>query len=145
MSFLSQTNKPIRRRGYEYYCSGKVTSKTKIDDEIAKGKVNGYDVTINLDKPRNSKCTCKYKKDNPYKICKHMVALFLSLYPSEAKKCEEMIAYEDAIKEEDDGRKLREINVFIKNSPRRVLEDIVRDTLMEKDGWIVHQYFEDYY
>ena len=56
-----------------------------------------------------------------------------------------MIAYEDAIKEENDGRKLREINVFIKNSPRRVLEDIVRDTLMEKDGWIVHQYFEDYY
>ena len=74
-----------------------------------------------------------------------MVALFLSLYPSETKKCEEMIAYEDAIKEENDGRKLREINVFIKNSPRRVLEDIVRDTLMEKDGWIVHQYFEDYY
>ena len=53
MSLLSQANKSIRRRGYEYYCSGKVTSKTKIDDEIAKGKVNGYDVTINLDKPRN--------------------------------------------------------------------------------------------
>ena len=85
MSLLSQANKSIRRRGYEYYCSGKVTSKTKIDNEIAKGKVNGYDVTINLDKPRNSKCTCKYNKDNPYKICKHMASLFLSLYLSEDK------------------------------------------------------------
>ena len=145
MSLLSQANKSIRRRGYEYYCSGKVTSKIKIDDEIVKGKVNGYDVTINLDKPRNSKCTCKYKKDNQYKICKHMVALFLSLYPAEAKKCEEMIVYEDVIKKESDSRKLREINSFIKKSTRKVLEDIVRDTLMEKDGWIVHQYFEDYY
>lgn len=145
MSLLSQANKLICRRGYEYYCDGKVTSKTIIDDKTAKGTVNGYDVTIKLDKPRNSTCTCKYKKDNPYKICKHMVALLISLYPSEAKECEEVIACEDAIKAEDDERKLRKINSFIKKSPRKVLEDIVRDTLMQKDGWVVHQYFEDYY
>ena len=41
MRLLSQANKSIRRRGYEYYCSGKVTSKTKIDDEIAKERLMG--------------------------------------------------------------------------------------------------------
>ena len=36
----------MRRRGYEYYCSGKVTSKTIEDDKTAKGIVNGYNVNI---------------------------------------------------------------------------------------------------
>lgn len=75
-------------KGYEYYSTGSVLSREQIGDGIYRGKVKGsddtvYDVTVNVDHPRSSKCNCPHAAGTT-KICKHIVALYFSFFPDDA-------------------------------------------------------------
>ncbi len=61
-----------------------------------------YDVFINLEHPRKSKCNCPHS-DGKRIICKHMIALYFSAYPNEAKKY-----YEDVIKHQEEEERRQE-------------------------------------
>lgn len=87
MSIESAANRKSAWKGYEYYCEDKVKSIVKIDDTHYSGEVSGsgntpYSVTIDLEHPKRSKCTCSFA--NGYKVCKHMVALYFEAFPDEA-------------------------------------------------------------
>jgi len=82
-------------RGYWYYKNGNVVSYEKVSDTEYKGIVrsdssNEYEVTINLKKPRSSKCNCPFAIGS-YKVCKHMVALYFAVFPDEVKRFDEEI------------------------------------------------------
>lgn len=62
------------------------------------GKVSGngrsYDVHIDLNHPRKLTCNCPYA-DGKRIICKHIVALYFSIFPKEAEAyIAEVEAYE---------------------------------------------------
>ncbi len=63
---------------------------TKISDTEFKGNVRGsndmhYDVTIDIEHPRKSKCNCPHA-DSKRIVCKHMAALYFTAFPKLAKE-----------------------------------------------------------
>jgi len=77
-------------RGLEYFKEGKVVECNKIGEDLYSGKVAGslsepYEVTIDLKHVTKSVCNCAFAKDNR-KICKHKVALYLTVHPEEYDK-----------------------------------------------------------
>ena len=103
-SFYSSASYQSFWKGYWYYKNGNVLSWNKINDFEYEGIVKSdnqkdqYNVTINLKKPRTSKCNCPFA-EGTYKVCKHMVALYFTVFP------EEFVAFEKELEEE---RKLEE-------------------------------------
>lgn len=117
MSIETAANRKSASRGYQYYCDNKVKSVAKIDDTHYSGEVSGsgntpYSVTINLEHPKRSKCTCPFA--NGHKVCKHMVALYFGVFPEEADK------YIRKIEEDENERE-----EFFEELPERI-EEYVR-------------------
>ena len=103
MSLLSCASGTSIWRGYDYYKEQKVTAYDCLTDSQYMGIVRGsegalYTTTIDLLHPRRSKCNCPHA-DGRRIICKHMIALFFTIYPDEAEQF-----YNDAIKAEEDER-----------------------------------------
>ena len=145
---MNQSSKNIRIRGYEYYKKDMVIQSNFIDNFNYEGKVKGsgntvYDVTINLQKPRLSTCTCAYAKDNQ-KICKHMMALYFSFDKDAVKEFEKELYYIEEKKLFRDAKKNKLVTRYINKISVGKLKQIVYDTLMEKDEWAIYQYIEDY-
>lgn len=102
MSLLSCASGTSIWRGYDYYKEQKVTAYDCLTDSQYMGIVRGsegalYTTTIDLLHPRRSKCNCPHA-DGRRIICKHMIALFFTIYPDEAEQF-----YNDAIKAEEDA------------------------------------------
>lgn len=126
-------------RGYWYYKNGNVVSLKQINDYEYEGIVKSdnqndeYKVTINLKKPRASKCNCPFA-DGKHKVCKHMVALYFAAFPDEIKRFDEEV-YEFE-KEQERKAKEREKRFYdlkkeISNWDRERLESFVVNTLLE--------------
>ena len=91
-------------RGYEYYEQKYVSVHIKESDTQIKGIVRGsgqerYDVFIDLEHPRKSKCNCPLA-DGKRIICKHMIALYFSVFPNAAEEY-----YENVIKYQEEENK----------------------------------------
>ena len=89
MSILTKASWKSRSRGYDYYIKNKVLSCKEISNIEYEGTVQGsaeepYKVRINLEKTMSSSCNCPFA--NGRKICKHMVAIFYTVFPGEAQK-----------------------------------------------------------
>ena len=77
-------------RGYEYFTDNYVINRTKESETKIRGIVRGsgqkhYNVFIDLEHLRKSKCNCPHA-DGKRIICKHMIALYFSTFPKEAEK-----------------------------------------------------------
>lgn len=103
MGILNQARASVIQRGYEYYKDKKVINFRKESDTVFYGSVKGtttYDVKIDINHTvKNTYCNCPFAKDNR-KICKHMVALYFTVFPNEAEQYIENIAEQERIKEE---------------------------------------------
>lgn len=133
-------------KGYWYYKNGNVLSWKKLNDFEYEGIVKSdnkkeeYNVTINLKKPRSSKCNCPFAIDS-YKICKHMVALYFAVFP------EECIAFEKELEEErkqeeerikqaqlDFEKRKKELKKEIKKWPKeKLIEYVLNDMLYSEN------------
>lgn len=96
-------------RGLDYSKENKVLKYKKINDDEYEGVVSGsnkekYNVFMNIKHPRQSKCDCLHAKDKRI-ICKHVIALYFTVFPKEAgnflkeveKEQQEYEEYEDKI------------------------------------------------
>lgn len=106
MSILSSASSNSVARGYAYYLEGSVVSSNQISEFEFEGIVQGsqrnpYAVMINVKHPRKSSCECPFA--NGHTTCKHMVALFFSVFPEEAEEYVDDLQsqYEDYEDEED--------------------------------------------
>ena len=90
MSILSLASGASVSRGYDYFEEHKVIEWSKTCDGVYHGVVAGsygarYRVTIDVCHPRkNSECTCPHASGT-HRICKHMVALYFTVFPKEAE------------------------------------------------------------
>ncbi len=76
--------------GYEYYDEEYVKNLKETDKGVFTAEVLGkarkhYVVTIDVNKPETSTCSCPYADGN-HTVCKHMVATYFTAYPEEAEK-----------------------------------------------------------
>lgn len=126
-------------RGYEYYEQKYVTAHIKERDTRIKGMVRGsgqkhYEVFIDLEHPRKSKCNCPLA-DGKRIICKHMIALYFSAFPDEAKQYyENVIKYQE---EEECRQEELECKVidYIHKLKKAELEQLFLQTLFDGPEW----------
>ena len=90
MGILECASSASAWRGYEYFKWKKVAIIQKSDDSVFRASVSGngnspYSVEIDVAHPRKSKCNCPHA-DGRRIICKHMVALYFTAFPKEAKR-----------------------------------------------------------
>ena len=79
-------------RGYDYYTAHKVLSweptepggyPQQFDGVVSGNGDKPYEVHIDIAHPKKSTCTCPFAEGR-HVICKHMVALYFTIYPAEA-------------------------------------------------------------
>ena len=79
-------------RGYDYYTDHKVLSweptesgerPQQFDGVVSGNGDKPYEVHVDIAHPKKSTCTCPFAEGR-HVICKHMVALYFSVYPAEA-------------------------------------------------------------
>lgn len=136
-------------RGYDYFERKNVLSYKKVTDTESEGKVKGtaiYDVYINVDHPRKSKCNCPHA-DGRRVICKHMIALYFTVYPEEAQKfMDEVKAYEEEQEEIEQEQeriikeRYKEIKEYVYSLSKSELREKLIDEMMDE----VYESLEDF-
>ena len=147
MSLLTTASGKSVYRGYEYFLANKVLSCNQIDDFEYEGTVKGtvqnpYSVHLNLKKPKTSTCDCPFA--NGRKICKHMVAVFFTAFPDEARKYkaeldtyyEEQERYEEEI---DDM-----LQNYIKKLSKTELQEALLQVLYDGPEWQFDKFINEY-
>ena len=147
MSFLSLASGKSLWRGYSYYKENRVLARTKKGDFEYAGIVNGtgksYQVHIDLQHPRKSTCNCPHA-DGRKIICKHMVALYFSIFPKEAETyIAEVEAYEKEQEEyaEEMDQKIR---TCINRMSKTDLRQAIYALLCEAPEWLVDRFIEEH-
>ena len=122
-------------RGLEYYKKNRVINYSKVNDNQYEGVVsnsNGkkYDVFMDIEHPRKSKCNCSHAKDRRI-ICKHIVALYFTVFPDEVQKFLKEV--EEAEKEYEEYEKeieeklIKYVNSMSKNELRQTVLELLYD------------------
>ncbi|MDL2212021.1 SWIM zinc finger domain-containing protein [Erysipelotrichaceae bacterium OttesenSCG-928-M19] len=135
-------------RGYEYYKENSVLESVKISDSKIKGIVSGsgnnhYDVLIDIEHPRKSKCNCPHA-DGRRIVCKHMVALFFNSFTQEANNYyAEVVAYE--LEEEKRQEELEnKIDNYINSLNKNELKLLVYELLYNLPEWQYEEFIRMY-
>ena len=117
-------------RGVDYFQDGKVGDWKKIDGSHYGAKVTGsntYDVVIDTKHPKRSTCNCPHAEGKMI-ICKHKVALYLTVFPDELQRVmEEAQAWE---KEQE--KRLEEERNEIKEYVYSLTKQQLRDALLQR-------------
>lgn len=151
MGILSRSSQNSISRGYDYFKEKKVISYQKINDEEYVGKVQGngaiYEVKINDKHTNKCSCNCPFA-DGKRKICKHMVALFFTINPEEARNYLRSIRKEYRFnqlrvreKEVEDAKEEKRIKEYIDSLSIKELKEKLYN-YMCNDGY--DSYAEDY-
>ena len=134
-------------RGLDYYETKKVISWEKAGTSIYKGRVSGtdgqiYDVEIDKVHPKKSKCNCPFAEGRKV-ICKHMIALYFSSYPKEAKKY-----YNDVIKYQDEEEQRQEelenkVIDYVHKLKKSDLEQLLLQVLFDGPEWQYERFIHE--
>jgi len=132
--------------GYDYFKEKKVKTFENIEGSIYRGKVKGcdnvYDVTIDIEHPKkNSHCNCPHAEGTRI-VCKHMVALYFTIFPEKAKQF--MKEIDEYNKEVEEYRNELEIKMrkYIKSMSKKELEEALLECLYQVD-WLYDNFIRD--
>jgi len=134
-------------RGHQYYLNKKVKEYQKISEIEYESIIIGsnhekYNVFINIEHPRKSKCNCPHA-DGSRIVCKHMIALFFSVFPNEAeiylKRQEEL----EREAEEWDQELDRKVLAHIKKMSKAELQQALIEVLDNCEDWIFNRFIRN--
>ena len=135
-------------RGYEYYKVGKVRTHGKVSETCYTGTVAGsdghsYAVEIDTAHPRSSKCNCPHA-DGKRIVCKHMVALYFTVFPKEAEDYYNEVV--EAQKEEEERQENMENALidYVNGMKKSELQDTLLQLLLEGPEWQLEQFMQDH-
>ncbi len=135
-------------RGYDYFENNKVILSKKITDTTIKGLVSGseqnhYEVFIDLEHPRKSKCNCPHA-DGKRIICKHMIALYFKSFPTIAKEFYKNVIErqeeEEKYQEELENKVIDHINSMTKDD----LKETLYELLFNGPEWQYERFIQEY-
>lgn len=148
MGLLNLASGASMWRGYGYYQEKKVISLQKNSDTEIEGMVSGskgarYVVFLNLEHPRKSHCNCPHANGRRI-ICKHMVALYFSVFPKEAEAyCQEVLDYEKEVEQQEE--KLEQAVISrISHMRKEELKEALLDILFYGPEWQYDRFIRDY-
>lgn len=135
-------------RGLDYYKMKKVLSYNKVDEFRYEGKVKGssnttYNVLLDIEHPRKSKCDCPHAKDKRI-VCKHMVALYFTIFPDEVEVfLKEVEEAQKEYEEYESNRYNKTIN-HIRTMSKSELEEAIIEILNVAPEWVYDKFVRDY-
>lgn len=112
MKLLNLASNQSFWRGVNYHHENRIISSKKIDEGCYQGKIRGsndaiYDVTINIVHPKKSTCNCPFAEGRRV-ICKHMVALYLGLFPEKEQQMLNYIEEQNQMYEREYEQEMKE-------------------------------------
>ena len=135
-------------RGLEYYKKKKILSYNNIGEFRYEGKVKGsndgiYNVCLDIEHPRKSKCDCPHAKDKRI-ICKHIVALYFTIFPDEvAVFLKEVEESQKEYEEYENNLYNKTIN-YIRTMSKSELEEAIIEILNVAPEWVYDRFVRDY-
>ncbi len=130
----------------------RVSNVKQIEPNVYSGRVLGtsnvpYDVMINIPHARAlSKCNCPHTSGRRI-VCKHMVALFFTVFPDEIKKYNKKCKEAEKQAEAEHIQTGKDVQKLIKTMPRKDLELAMRFLLIHGPDWLYDKfvrYFIDF-
>ncbi len=134
-------------RGYDYYEYKKVDDYSKLSENEYEGIISGsdnrkYDVFIDIEHPRKSKCNCPHAKDKRI-ICKHMIALYFTIFPKEAEKLIEDSKKYEKEEEERLDKLYEDTHKYINSLSKKELAIQLEYILNIAPDWVYDRFVRD--
>ena len=112
MKFLNAASNNSFWRGIDYHHEKRIVSWEKLDKNCFRGKVKGsdqavYNVTIDTEHPKRSACNCPFA-DGRRVVCKHMIALYLGIFPEKEQQIMDYIDEQEELYEEEWKQEMQE-------------------------------------
>lgn len=146
MSFISSASGASQWRGYEYWKEKKVKSYECVSDHETEGIVKGseeYHVKIDTEHSRKSTCDCAFAHGRRV-ICKHMVALYFTLFPLEAEEFyNEVMEARKAWEKEQEEIKQKLID-YIRKMEKEKLRDTLLELLFDGPDWQYEKFVREH-
>ncbi len=148
MSIISVASGQSAYRGYEYAQARKVLRMEQTGEGVIRATVSGsydntYEVVIDVEHPRKSQCNCPHAAGRRI-VCKHMVAVYFTAFPAEAKKyIQELEDYwedEEQRQEEQEERLL----MYVHKMKKVELQEALLQVLYEGPDWQYERFLRDY-
>ena len=139
MSVLTTASGKSLWFGYEYYTEKRVKNIKQINDDeyvanVCGSENNVYEVKINIDHLRKSSCNCPHAKGRRV-ICKHIVALFFTLFPKEAKEYIKLVEENEKEIEEREERRYNDIVKYVKSLSKAELQNALINYIVDDERW----------
>lgn len=130
--FTSASGKSVYR-GYDYFLNNMVSNLVRISDIEYEALVEGseekpYKVHLNINKPKTSACDCPFA--NGRRICKHMVAVYFTLFPDEAEDYKRQLEEYEA-EEEQREQEFEELCDKVINTVHSMSKDDLRQAILQ--------------
>jgi uncharacterized Zn finger protein len=137
MSFWSSASNNSQWRGLDYFEQGKVTSFKQVADSVYESYIGGtaaspYQTVIDVSHPRKSHCDCPFAEGRRV-ICKHMVALFFTIFPSEVDVfLHEVKEYNKEV-ERQEQEHYKKLEQYVKSLKKEDLQRELYNALVESE------------
>lgn len=147
MSIISVASGQSVYRGYEYAQAKNVLQMEQTAEGVIKAVVAGssgrtYEVIADVAHPRRSQCTCPHAAGKRI-VCKHIVAVYFTAFPQEARKyIEEMESFweeEEQRQEEMEDTIIR----YIYSLKKSDLQQKLLQVLFEGPDWQFDRFVRD--
>lgn len=148
MKVINIASRKSASRGLDYYQKKRITSYKKIDDFRYEGKAKGsnnahYNVFLDIEHPRKSTCDCPHAKDRKI-ICKHIVALYFTVFPNEAETFLAVVEEEQNAYEKYEQILYNKTIDYIKSMSKSELQDSLIEILNIAPDWIYDRFVRDH-
>ena len=132
--------------GYEYYKSKKVKYVFETAEGVYEGIVKGtkgYQVKIDLAHPRCSVCNCPFAKGKRI-VCKHMIALFFTIFPEEADKYINCVNEQEKEAEQWQEELEQRLKKYVAKLSKDQLQNELLTVLFDGPDWVYQRFIREH-
>lgn len=148
MGIISSASGNSIWRGLDYYKEKKIINYKKISEFEYEGKAKGsnnetYDLFLNIKHPRKSTCNCPHAKDRRV-ICKHIVALYFTIFPNEVDIFLKEVEEAEKEYEEYENDLYEKTIKYIKSMNKKDAQEALIDILTLAPDWVYDKFVREY-
>ena len=148
MGLLDLANGNSFWRGFDYYRDKKVLNLRQIGEHTFSALVNGskktpYQVEIDLEHPRKSRCNCPHA-DGKRIVCKHMTAVYFTVFPEEAERIYQKAIAEEKKEEQRQEQKAEELTDYVYKMKKEELREALLELLFYGPEWQYDRFLQEH-
>jgi len=133
-------------RGLDYSKDKRVSHYKKVSETEYEGIVIGtdknYNIWMDINHPRKSKCDCPHAKDKRI-ICKHIIALYFTVFPNEIDKFLKEVEESQKKYEDYEGEIYKKTLKRINSMSKSELQEVLIMTLNIAPEWVYERFVRD--